>query len=96
MFKKGDTHMWWIIVVALIALLVSIFIIIWFRNSGGSAFGAIDKNIDSLKDCDGDRVADFFDKCPCDAAYGEIKPPEGTKCTACPITCVAASPTAAK
>lgn len=64
--KKGDASpVWWIIVTALLAILVVIFILIWFKGSGDKAFGGIGKNLDSLGDYDNDKVANFFDKCPC-------------------------------
>ncbi|MBI2662270.1 hypothetical protein HYX11_02315 [Candidatus Woesearchaeota archaeon] len=64
--KKGDTSpVWWIIVTALLAILVVIFILIWFKGSGDKAFGGISKNLDSLGDFDNDKVANFFDRCPC-------------------------------
>ena len=60
--------MWWIIMAAILALVVAIFLIVWIQGSGGKAFDVVDTNIAGTKDCDGDKVADFFDKCVCDAA----------------------------
>ncbi|MFA6461506.1 MAG: hypothetical protein WCV90_04505 [Candidatus Woesearchaeota archaeon] len=81
--KKGDGHLWWIIAVAAIALIVVILLLIWFRGAGEGAFGAINKNIAGVGDCDSDKIADMFDKCPCDKNYGETAPATGTRCKVC-------------
>lgn len=71
--KKADTHMWWIIAAAVLALIVVILLLVWFKGSGDTAFGAINKNIAGVSDCDGDKVADMFDKCPCDEGGPDAK-----------------------
>jgi hypothetical protein len=86
MNKKADTHMWWIIVAAIIAIVVVVFLLIWFRSSGDKAFGNINQNIAGVGDCDGDKVADMFDKCPCDKEVTD-KLSNGT--TECPKKCPA-------
>ncbi len=58
--------MWWLIAAAIIAILIVIFLVMWFRGTGGEAFDVINKQIVGLNDCDGDKAADSFDKCPCD------------------------------
>lgn len=64
--KKGDVApVWWIIITALLAVLVLIFVVLWFRSSGDKAFGGVGKSLDSLGDYDGDKVVNFYDKCPC-------------------------------
>jgi len=64
--KKGMSQIWWVISAAVIALIIVVLIIVWFRGSGGKAFDTVDTQIDSLGDCDGDDIANMFDKCPCD------------------------------
>ncbi|PIZ51466.1 hypothetical protein COY27_03685 [Candidatus Woesearchaeota archaeon CG_4_10_14_0_2_um_filter_33_13] len=69
--KKGATQIWWIIVTALIAILIMVFIIVWFKGSGEKAYTSVDDKIGELGDCDKDNVAGLFDKCPCEA--GDVK-----------------------
>lgn len=64
--KKGMSQMWWIIGSAILVLVMVLLILLWFRGSGGSAFDTINDKIGGLGDCDGDKVADTFDKCVCD------------------------------
>ena len=64
--KKGSSEMWWIIAVAIIALIMVVFILVWVRGSGGKLFGSVNEQISSFSDCDNDGAADFVDKCPCD------------------------------
>ena len=73
--KKGSQQMWWIIVAAVLAILVMIFIMIWFKGTGESAFESVNKKVTGLKDWDSDNVADMFDKCPCDAGVPEADYP---------------------
>lgn len=72
--------MWWIIAAAIIAIIVVVFLLIWFRGSGEKAFDSINQNIAGVGDCDGDRNADLFDKCPCDAEES------GAKVSGCPTS----------
>jgi len=67
--KKGMQEMWWIIGAAIIVVLIVILVLMWFTGSGGKAFGTVGNQISGLSDCDGDKVVDSFDKCPCD--YGD-------------------------
>jgi len=71
--KKGMAQMWWIITGAVLAILVVIFILVWFKSSGGKAFDAVDITIGGLGDCDKDNVADTFDKCPCIPGEGDAE-----------------------
>jgi hypothetical protein len=77
--KKGTTEMWWIIVGAIIALLMVIFILLWFKGSGTKAYGNIESTLDSLGDCDEDGVSNMFDKCPC-ITSGNTEDPENRGC----------------
>ncbi|HLC52557.1 MAG TPA: hypothetical protein VJI98_04905 [Candidatus Nanoarchaeia archaeon] len=81
MNKKGDQQIWWIIVAAVLAFIVVILILVWFRGSGTRIFENVDTNIEGLKDCDGDKAADFFDACPCDPSATELNSGE-----TCPTT----------
>lgn len=62
--KKGDLT-WQQIALAIVAIVVVILVILWFRSGGEKGFGFVGQKIGELKDCDGDKVADMFDKCPC-------------------------------
>ncbi|MFH1682956.1 MAG: hypothetical protein ABIA37_04115 [Candidatus Woesearchaeota archaeon] len=76
--KKGMT--WEQIMLAVIALIVVVLVVLWFRGGGDKAFDQVGKQIDNLGDCDNDKVANMFDKCVCDATISD-KFPEGiTKC----------------
>jgi H+/Cl- antiporter ClcA len=44
--KKGDSNMWWILVSAIIAILIIIFVIMWFQSTGGKGISEIDSIID--------------------------------------------------
>ncbi len=78
--KKGVSEMWMIIMSGILAILIVILIIIWFKSSGEKGFGDVNKKIGGLSDCDGDHVADLFDKCKCDASIGENFPDGETVC----------------
>ena len=69
--KKAMT--WQQMVLAIIAVVVVTFVIIWFKGGGEKAFGNLGDKIGSLGDCDGDHVSDMFDKCPCDTFATESK-----------------------
>lgn len=71
--KKGMEQIWWIIAVALIAIVVVMIVLLWFNKSGGRAFDQVDDKIGALGDCDGDNVADMFDKCPCKPGVSKFK-----------------------
>lgn len=85
MNKKGGEQIWWIIVAAVLALIVVVLILVWFRGSGARVFENVDTNIESLKDWDKDKVADFFDPCPCDPAVTELK--SGETCPTLKTVC---------
>ncbi len=72
MHKQAQTQMWWIILAALIAIIVAISIVIWFRSSGEKAVGGLGENIDKLKDADNDGVADLFDRCASTPAGADV------------------------
>ena len=94
MDKRGIT--WQMLVLGIIALVVLVLIILWFRSSGDKLFVGVGGQIDDLGDCDGDKVANMFDKCIClpegtnptfKGCSNEIKeetqiPPKDTSC--CP------------
>ena len=75
MNKKAMT--WQQIVLAILAIVVVTFVIIWFQKGGEGVFGTLSDKIGGLKDCDGDNVADMFDKCPCEATVEENKKSPG-------------------
>ena len=70
--KKAQSQMFWILMVAIIAIIAATFIILWFRNSGGAAFGSLDTTIDKFGDCDNDDIANYFDDCPCEVGVAEF------------------------
>ena len=81
--KKGAAQLWWILMVAFIAIVAGILIMLWFRGGGEKLFGGIGEKIDEFGDCDKDRVSNMFDKCPCLSTKGsEMKDlrgcPQGT------------------
>jgi hypothetical protein len=82
--KKGMAQMWWIIATAIIAILVVVFILIWFKGSGGAANDVVKNQISSFSDCDDDGTADFLDDCKCDDKIQKLEKgkecPESTKC----------------
>jgi len=63
--KKGMSQTWWILGTALVTFIIVIIVILFFRQSGTKAFDEVDNKLDSFGDCDDDKVADLFDKCPC-------------------------------
>jgi hypothetical protein len=71
MGRKGASQLFWLIMVAAIALIAGILIIVWFNTSGGKAFRSVDTQLDALGDYDNDHVANGFDKCPCTAVGSE-------------------------
>ena len=86
MNKKGMT--WEQILLAVIALTVVVLVIFWFRRSGEQIFQGTEQQIKNIQggDSDGDGVADFLDKCPCDETIGRTLEP-GRECPKkCPAT----------
>ncbi len=69
--KKAMT--WQQLVLAILAIVVVTFVIIWFQKGGTSAYGSLGEKISALGDCDKDNVADMFDKCPKCPATGVNK-----------------------
>jgi len=61
--KKGQGQMWWIIIAAVVAVVASVLVIMWFKGAGDKGFDGLGDTIDSIDDSDGDGVADLFDKC---------------------------------
>jgi len=62
--KKGSSEIWWIIAAAVIAFLVVIFVLIWFKGSGEKIFGNVNTKIGEL-----DKPLDLpaFGACSCDS-----------------------------
>jgi len=54
---------WEVIVWAIILIVVAVILIYVFKNTLGRQEGAINTQIDSAKDSDGDGVPNVFDKC---------------------------------
>lgn len=81
--KKGIT--WEQILLAVIALTVVFLVIFWFRRSGEQIFAGTEQQIKNIQggDSDGDGVADFLDKCPCDETIGRTL----NQSTECPKKC---------
>ncbi len=71
--KKAMT--WQVIVFGIIALVVVFLVIYWFSGGGSKAFGEVGKKISGTGDCDGDNVANMFDKCQCfaEGSNAELK-----------------------
>ena len=63
--QKGTAQMWWILAGAIIAFVIVIFVLLWFKGSGGKLFDVLGERIDTFDDCDSDGVANVLDKCPC-------------------------------
>ncbi len=59
--KKGV--MWPYLMAAIIALVVVILVIMWFRTGAGKGYDIVEEKLEGLGDSDGDGVADMFDKC---------------------------------
>ncbi|MFC1686849.1 hypothetical protein ACFL0E_00645 [Nanoarchaeota archaeon] len=94
LFNDKKAMTWQVIVFGIIALVVVFLVIYWFSGGGSKAFGEVGKKISGTGDCDGDNVANMFDKCKCDPNIGkELK--SGQKCgssssdaiTECPTDC---------
>ena len=68
--KKATSEMWWILATAFIVLVVVVIILVFFKGGAEKLFGGIGTQISGLEDCDGDKVADFADKCLC--VQGEV------------------------
>ena len=76
--KAQASRTWWIIIAILLGIIVVALILMWFKGTGDEGFASIGVTIDSLGDCDGDGVANAFDKCPCIIAdAGENEQYEG-------------------
>ena len=69
--KKAMT--WQQLVLAILAVIVVTFVIIWFKSGGEGAYKNLGDKISALGDCDKDNVADMFDKCPKCPATGKNK-----------------------
>ena len=63
--KKGANQLFWILMVAFIAIVAGILIMIWFRGGGDKSFLIVTDKLNDFGDCDRDKVANMFDKCPC-------------------------------
>lgn len=62
--RKGMSEMWFIISAAIIAFLIVILVLFWFKGSGEGLFAFLNKQIDPFADDDGDKVINKFDLCP--------------------------------
>ncbi len=71
--KKADSQVWWILVVAFIAIVVGILISFFFSGGLDKVKGTVEGSLDSLGDFDKDKVPNFQDKCPCTAALIQSK-----------------------
>ena len=61
-----------VIVVAVIVLIVLVISIMIYKNKMGENVTIIDGVIvDMNGDCDGDKISNLFDKCPCDPGENE-------------------------
>ena len=63
--KKGTSELWWILATAIIVLVVIVIILVFFKGGAEKLFDGIGGQISGLDDCDGDKIADSFDACPC-------------------------------
>lgn len=55
-----------VIITAVIVLIVLVVVISIFTRSTSEQSEVLYNNIEKLKDCDCDNIANFLDKCPCD------------------------------
>ena len=72
--KKGDWDGIGKIITFLIGIIVMIFCINYFMDSGGKANEVVSNQISNLGNCDGDDVANTWDKCPCIKIGNEENP----------------------
>lgn len=63
--KKAQGMPFEVIIAAVILLIVATVVIVIFTTSTGDSQQILISNIDKLKDCDCDNIANFLDKCPC-------------------------------
>lgn len=80
--RRGQAHIWAILMAFVIAFVVMVIILSWFKGAGEKGFGSVDAGLDSLGDCDNDGVANFYDKC--DYHFGA----EGAAFKGCPESVV--------
>ena len=73
-FKKAESEMFWIIILALVAIIAGIIIIMLSKGGFEKAFGGVDAQLDNLGDYDKDGVSNMFDKCPCTHLGNEAEP----------------------
>ncbi|GEM_PF-1973175 len=71
--KKADSQIWWILVVAFIAIVVGILISFFFSSGLDKVKKTVGGSLDSLGDFDNDKVPNFQDKCPCTGALIQSK-----------------------
>jgi len=64
--KKGMDMPMNVIIIALILITVAIILLAVFTGMFKKEGSELDKKIRGLQDCDDDKVANMFDKCPCD------------------------------
>ncbi len=63
--KKADGNMFWIIILAFLALVVGAIILLFAKPAIEKSFGVTTTQLGALEDFDGDKTANFFDSCPC-------------------------------
>lgn len=68
--KKGQSKLWWILGTAVIVFLVVLLMSGPAKQGIQKTFGIINVQLDENGDCDRDRVANYFDKCPCISTLG--------------------------
>jgi len=64
---KAESEMFWIIILALVAIVVGILIIVFTKGGG------VNTQLDNLGDYDQDGVSNMFDKCPCSAVGDAVE-----------------------
>lgn len=63
--KKADGNIFWILIIAFLAIVVGAIILLFAKPAIEKGFGVATTQLGSLDDFDGDKVANFFDACPC-------------------------------
>lgn len=71
--KKADSQIWWILIIAFVAIVVGILVTLFFGSGLDKVKATVYGSVDSLGDTDKDKVPDFQDKCPCTAALIQSK-----------------------
>ncbi len=80
--RKGQSHIWAILMAFVIAFVVMVIMLSWFKGAGEKGLGSVDAGLDSLGDCDNDGIPNFYDKCP--YTYGV----DGAEFKGCPSSVI--------